>query len=784
MPGGFPTYLQQPNKSSGQSGGTISETETTTTRSSDRPAPLRSILKPTKATKAHDPLAARFYRVQRPEPISHTLTYPDVTYGHDNSWHSSDNYDSPDFESGWERDTDSQSATSELSINTQATSVLSDDTITDHGKLCTQVKQVRHVPPPTVAHVKARPKSCASTEVTRSPPQKKQVNIHIFPSGPQPTSQELQLSRKAEKDLIDKIDELELETGSLRDARVQLNRELSEMAEKLSFKVHEANDLQWTVNQERGAKDMLLRELQQQRLMLDEFRQNYELQRAKFEDSEKDRDNLKLTRDSLKKDVSQLKKDIVSKESQHKELETLLVRRATEIEEKVNTKNNELKKLSDDYSALKEQLEKQKSAHADEVRKLASEKDFLTKDLKAQRTQMKQLKDIVAERDSLRKESELNRKQVKVLGEEKNGPIGDKETLKEKQDKLQGRLKEVEGEKGRLQTQVTGLQGDIKGLKADIESFKAQSLEFESTKKSLEEQVQTEKDSSTALVEAEKKQADDAKTELQATIEHLTTELEGAKDANVVIVAERLDMSTKLDAARATLAGAEAEAKDLAARNTALAADLDAARARTTELEATAAELVTLCTAHDALAARADGLQADLDQRAGADAARAAQQAQLAEEQAAVASLRARPEDGSAVAELNADKARLAAQVAELETQAEALRGDAARLQGEVDGLRAEVGKVPALTEQHAAAAAELEQLRVHGETLAGQVRDLTALLTKMQARSKSQSRSGNKKYERSRSTTGLLFVRNALDRTGVTITTREALKAGEKEKQ
>ncbi|KAI1865518.1 uncharacterized protein JN550_008275 [Neoarthrinium moseri] len=765
MPGGFPSYLEQTNHPSGQSSGMTSETETCSSRPSDRPAlPVRGILKSEISRKPQDHLAARFYRVPRPDQMQPAPTYPPVSYGHDNSWNNYDGYESYDPESGYDHETDSQSASSELSVNTQATSVASDETVTDPGRKSTQIKHVRHVPPPTVARVKARPRTRPPSETTKSS-QKRQVNIQIFPPG-QSSSQEVQLSRKAEKDLLDKIEELENEADSLRGMRVQLGKDLSDMSDRFSLKTLENKELQKSLSQERNAKELLSRELHKQRTMLDEFRSNLELHKGMLEDTEKARDSFKTARDNLGKQME-------SRDAQHKALEAVLVRKAAELELSSRT------------------FEEQASLKDKQLNDVTQEKDSLLKQLEEQEVKMRNVKALVTERDSLRKELEDYHKKVEDLTSSQATLKEEKEFLEETQNKLQTQIQEMNQEKDNLNANIEGLREEIKGLKGEIEVFKVKISDIESDNKDLGDQLQVEKDQTQQLVDDEKlrteaveKQAESDKARLQATISGLKTELEGAKDANVVIVAERMEISTKLSQVSDSLATAEGEVKQLQERNKSLESDIETTKTLTSEMTSKVKELEKLSEQHNLLEERANALQADVDKHVEGDAALQAQKDELKAEKEKLDALKETLQDGTAITKLADEKAELDRRVKELDSQVEALKSEEAKLKTEVETLKAEADKVPALTEQHQVVSAQLASVthdlnlaKAASEASADQVRDMQAQLTKLLSRTKSRSGSRSKKHERARST-GLVFVRNPSDKgSGIYVATRESLK-------
>lgn len=821
MPGGFPNYYEPPEHRQGQQLGMISETETTSSRSSDRPAPSKGILKPMQTRKTIDPLAARFHRVGNPEQMQQPPTYPPAgQYGPDNSWHY-DGYDSYDAESSYDHETDSQSASSELSTNTQATSVASDETVTDPGQTSHHVKHIRHVPLPTVGRVKARPRTRPppTTEVVKSQPSlKRRVNIQIFPPGTSSQSQELQLSRKAEQDLLDKIDELEHEADGLRDARLQLNQELVEATNKLSLRVHEARDLQKSLGHERNARELLGREFQEQRTVLDECRSNFNLQKGMLDDVEKEKEVIKNARDSLDQRAGKLERDMTTQETKHKDLEVILVRRAAELErsskalqDKVKLQDRQIKESSVQKDTLEKKFQRQEedlktlrgitaerdtlkcdaeklvTSHANEVKKITAELNILVNQLESNKEQMKTFNDLTSERNLLRKEVETLQEQVKATAGEQGALKAENKSLKEKQQELETDIKDVEDEKETLQAGIDSVKGEIKGLQEEIKGFESQieelQQEVKDTRMKAKELVEIEK---SKFQEVEKQAATD-KLELEGIVAGLKTDLEGAKDANVVIVSERLRIKTQLDSVSASLVAARDEVNELQERNRTLESDIQTIRTKVTDLEGKADELDKLSQQHKELEERATTLQADIDRRTEGDAALQAEKDQLKADKTELDALRETLEDASAITKLTEEKAELESRIKDLEEQAETLKAEEVKLKDQVDSFKIEADKVPGLTDQHevisaqlAAVTQALDRARAASEAAAGQARDLQAQVNKLQSRAKSRSSSRPKKHDRSRST-GLVFMRTPGDKgAGIFVTTREALRAAD----
>ncbi|ETS88198.1 hypothetical protein PFICI_02026 [Pestalotiopsis fici W106-1] len=838
MPGGFPSqdYCEQPDRRPAMvATGMTTDTETTSSRSSDRPAPSRGILKstPTGMT-SQNPLAARFNR--RPETSHHASTYQPAPFDQGDTWP----YDSPDNYDSYEHETDSQSVLSEVSTSsTQATSVASDETVTDMN--CPpsgHVKHIRHVPSPTVGRVKIRPRArtSSSTELAKSPPQKRQVHIQIFPPGSAASQghqgRELQLSRKTERDLLDKIDELENQAVSLRDVRAHLDKELAEANEKLSVRTLEARDLQKSLGHERNAKEVLARELQNQRTQLDEHRSNLSLQKGMLNDAEDERETFRGARDSLEKQLSQLARDMTAQETRHKELEAILIRKASEseqlsksFEDKFAAQNRQLKDLESQRKSLKQtvetqdkqlgqlksitlerdtlrsDMEKQQTVHAETLKKLIVDRDSFKSKLEAQEKQMKELDELILQRDSLKVK-------IQILTSENAALNGDKGRLEERKNRLKDRVGEAEKKNDSLTRRIVELHSEIEGFKGEIAVCKTQIGEFEVSKKDLEARIEESESKAKTAIEEEKENTDKLiatektkleemqaqaatdRAELEAKITNLETELQGAKDANVVIVSERLEAKARLETATGSLATAYAEVKNVQDRNKDLESTIETTKAQITALEAKAEELNRLGQQHKELGQHAEGLQADLDKHAVGAAALQADKDKLASDRADLDALKETMQDATAMTKLMEEKASLESRVKDLEMEAQGLKAEETILKGEVEILRTEANKVPALTEQHHAVSAQLgaalqdlAHTRAALEAAAAQVKELNAQAAKLRSRPKERSGSRPRKHDRSRST-GLVFVRAPSNKgTGVFVTTREALKAEQVEK-
>ncbi|KAI0864080.1 hypothetical protein F4860DRAFT_30298 [Xylaria cubensis] len=556
MPGGFPTtYLEVPSRQRSTSRpGAGSDTDTTYNNSSSQlPKPPRGILKNSPNRQQEERLAARFYRVPRPvqthQAPMHSPVRSPTYYPSDNSTYA-----------GYDGETDVNSTSSELSVNTQATSVISDYS-SDYSSVkrsrpSVHIRHVRHVPlPTTVSRVRARPRTRAPSEVssvvTKTPSQqsrKRTVHIQIMPNKTaQPEAQSMQLARIGGRELVHKIEQLESDTEDLRIVRRQLVRRLDDTSEELSEKVLENRQIVRALNQERNTKELILRDLEEQRKLFDEFRSNFEWQQSVLMEIEKERDSLRQARSDAEEKLVNLEKDMSEKEQKQQEQDELL--------------QQQIMKLATATTTLEEKI-----AISDE-----------------------KLKSLSIERDDLQALSRQYQTQLNVLREVKKPTQDERMAIEELQNKLQLDLDEAT-------TENRGLQDKITNLEESIVVFRAQITENEETKNELEKQLEDTKAALETQLEAHKvereelqqkidageaakndlenqlaaakeelgKEIAEAKDELekkgatwqadlddkQSTVDGLITELAGAKNANIALATQRLETSISFKARR------------------------------------------------------------------------------------------------------------------------------------------------------------------------------------------------------------------------------------------
>ncbi|CAJ2505005.1 Uu.00g123990.m01.CDS01 [Anthostomella pinea] len=808
MPGGYPQSRPSSRPAASRDS---EETDTSYNRSSSQSNPPRGILKNSSPRDNQDHLAARFYRVPRPEHMKQTSPLQSPTYFSDSSY------------PGFEPETDSQSGCSELSMNTQATSVVSDTTDEKPTRPSTQVKHVRHVPLPAVGRVKARPRNRPPSEVTRSPSQggKRTVHIQILPQAGSST-QDLQLARQPERNLQHKIERLENDNDDLRYAQSQLSRELDDTSEQLSAKVLENKELGRALSQERNAKQLVLRDLEEQRKLFDEFRSNYQLQKGMLQEAEKDRDSFQHVREQLEEQLVSLEKEMAQRDIQKKEQEELLRRNiaklevaAASLEERVGSRDQQVKELTTERETLRKESEKyqaqirtlkegqkpfkeERKALEDEKQKLQARVNGLEKDSKALQTKIgvleKETETLTAEiaeletSDALVEELEAE-KAIEDLVQRLKAKVSDNKELQQRIEELRQR---IEADK----TAKEDLEREFEGIRADLRK------EFVTIKDNLEKEL----DATKAVLEQQTESFEAERKETQSKIDGLNIELAGSGDANISLASQCLELTTELTTVRANLLTVQTELSELHSHSKALESDNEKLKVQTADLTQKSKYLDKLRDDHSALEERANGLQSNVD--------KAQDTQKTLQDKLTILSAHARDlEKGTAFNKLNDEKTALETKLQALQTETSALtqsktdlealtatlQAEASKipaltqsktdLETQLQGLQTEADKIPTLTAQLATTTQQLEQARTAAQTAAGQVRDLQAIVGRLQAgggrsASRSTSRAPTKSGGRSRQgrspSSGLVFVRSTTDKGGVYVTTRDALAKGE----
>ncbi|RYO95265.1 hypothetical protein DL766_009445 [Monosporascus sp. MC13-8B] len=617
------------------------------------PKPLKGILKTTKKPvdtqqeeelarlqerpqeKQQDLLARRFYRLPRPDPLHYappfTQALPPLS-----PHYISDTTSYSTF------DTETDSSSSVLSFNTQATSVASDDTGSSVSKRrYAHIQHIRHVPPPSVSRVRSRPprsrpgsevggsstrsvrsarsvRSGNSARSTQSKSRGRTINIQVIPANKtlsankalppsKEPSKELELSKKNERDLLERIEYLENEAENLRESRNRLSRDLDDASELLTVKEFGNRQIEKELNRERAEKEDLLRDLEEQRQLFDEFRHNFELQRTYLVEAEHERDSLRESRDRLETQLRQFtrtsKQNAIERKAQREELSRKLStfeEVALTLERKVISRENEVQELLRERDALREE--------ADHFLKDLEEVEFERDELRKESAEhLAKVEALAAEHQALQKEkgeleATLAQYQVRIEELEKQFQVRVQEFEKEKET-LKSKFETADSDSQSLQQKIHGfeqeaaaLQGRIRGLEEENNRLKEQLAEqlatFEPEKQALQKQLEEETRTLQQRLEDEKqafeKQLEERTADIadkESQVHRLVLEVEGSKAANISLATEALDWKIKLASVQNELDAVHAKASQLEKSNESLGAETEQLKSRAAELE-------------------------------------------------------------------------------------------------------------------------------------------------------------------------------------------------------
>ncbi|KAK8063732.1 hypothetical protein PG996_008384 [Apiospora saccharicola] len=438
----------------------------------------------------------------------------------------------------FDTDTESGSASSELSVNTQATSVASDITSSSKETRAPtqQLKHVRHVPsmskvrmpprrttaPPSTTTAASRPsppKALPSTTTTASrPPQKRGQ-----------TSKDLQLSGRRlgspnrgnnDKELLHKIEQLEREAQDLQASNSRLNRQLADTTEQLSTHGYDHREAERSIKQERMARELVARDLQEQRQRFDEVRSNFELQRTLLANAESERDAMLRAGAETRMELGRLTQDLEQRSQLQRDQEDLLLRQIAAFEKAA------------------EALEKRIASQDQEVKDLTSERNILRSDVRKYEAEAEAF---INEKVALAEEKES-------FAEAQAATLEEREAMKAENEKLQVRIKEVEGQNIDLQNEIENLEQKIGTLQTQIDAFGPEKEEL--TKRLTDEKEAVEKrltDEKEALEKELEKEMDLLERELTQEMGDLAKRLESEKQAiEEKLLAEKEAMEKQL----------------------------------------------------------------------------------------------------------------------------------------------------------------------------------------------------------------------------------------------
>ncbi|KAK2071621.1 hypothetical protein P8C59_006029 [Phyllachora maydis] len=519
-----------------------------------------------------------------------------------------------------------------------------------------------------------------------------------------PGLRELELHKKTERDLLDKINELEAETRTLRMDQNRLLKDLDEVSEKLSNSGREREAARVESKIEETARYRLMHEVGEQRTILEEVRNRHEHEKRSREQVERERDELKGTNERLAS--------------------------------KMRILESEITKLEKGFSRVGADMEKSQRKHASEQDALSQQVEALEaakRGLEAKMTEKeKDITAVITERNVLREESDKRQGQIDLLSE-------DKRRLVDHQDVLQARVFGLEDEKEGLKEKLATAESSIEQLKSALE--KVENEKFDLIKRV--QAAEAGKDKDAVMLDVQK-------GDMKMMVDALIIERDGVKDANISLASQKLDAERETALVRELLGKAEAESRKLQDDLKTLGTEKERLETRVQELESLrAADNVEWLRQQLAdLGDRAGQLQEQADKVPVLDAAKTESEAKMQQLQAEAdkvppltvqkTELEGKVHELQAcldkIPQLAADRAALDAQQAEFATKQAAHDAAAAEFETQKAALEQRAGEVPALQDQLQAAEAQLGEARAAREAADAQVGELKARIVDMEA--------------------------------------------------
>lgn len=351
------------------------------------------------------------------------------------------------------------------------------------------------------------------------------MHIQIMPNKNKTTpapSQSMQLARIPNRSLVNKLERLESDTEDLRHDRRDLARRLDHASEELTLKVIENDQITQALEQERSSKELVLRDLEEQRKQFDEFRSSFDWQQALLMNVERERDDLRQARSDAERRLVDLENDMYERERRQKEQDEHL--------------RYQLTNLATTASTLEERV-------------LVSDE---------------QLRGLAMERDDLQARGERYQLQINVLRKQKKSLPEERLMAEAIHKKLRAQLDTVTTENQGLHSKIAGLEGNIVALQAQITELSAQKKELEDTLASERASKVELQKSSSAERDAEKQLSADreeAQKKLIAEKEELGRQLEATKgdlekqlrDLEKQLQATKDDLEKQLEDSKVTL---------------------------------------------------------------------------------------------------------------------------------------------------------------------------------------------------------------------------------------
>ncbi|MBL6785414.1 MAG: hypothetical protein ISQ32_03845 [Rickettsiales bacterium] len=312
----------------------------------------------------------------------------------------------------------------------------------------------------------------------------------------------------------EQLSQIETLTGESDTARQALEAQQTQMELQASKSQERIEGLQGTI----AEKDVLIRDLQRQNLVLEREKQALEVQleasEAKVADNKQKITSLEGENVSLRQTNTEIRGEISRLKTKLRELERNSKVVVDENKEEIERLKAEIR----DQNTLLEENQDKLSANTSQISELETQNETLKGQVKYLEGKLKQSEEeLTAARSQIVTIDGMYRNQVKLV-EQKEEEI---EGLRAENEELNGKNVELDKELSELETQMQqidegALQAITKAREEADKSVEAKTEEFEKAKKDLQEQIDTKQ----AELDANKERL----TEIDSRISHLETE--------------------------------------------------------------------------------------------------------------------------------------------------------------------------------------------------------------------------------------------------------------------
>ncbi|EAQ88686.1 hypothetical protein CHGG_05305 [Chaetomium globosum CBS 148.51] len=551
--------------------------------------------------------------------------------------------------------------------------------------------------------------------------------------------------QEMERSMMHRIDLLEADRETLRESEAKLRRELDDNSTRLTTLDREKAALEKERNTERRSREQVLVMLEKQKAVFDEFRSNFDLQKAMLEEVEKERDahcqggrqecTFKGSSTPLGKCLTNTRRPQAPRGAPDPTRSPLSKPAGTPFQEQRDNKDKEIAELLANREKLQTEmgvLTARVTATKDELKAAEEEQQKLRDTAKQERKAAEE------EQQKIRDTAKQEKKALREELEEEHAAAKNRAIeLEQQKVELETAKARVEQEKVEVEAKLDAAEGQIATLSTQVDVFTASTSDLNATIAVLEEEFSTSKaevanlktqieglESDKADLQKQIEGLDAEKTEMQAQIHTLSTDLAGAKDANISIASQKLDLAKEMAGVSGALTTAQAEITKLIAEKAAAQAAADAEAAKIPALESTKAELVGKVVELEGKVSESEAtitelrgkvtvLQGEADKIPGLFTERVVTESKVADLEKEAASLKAK------IAEVEAEAGKLPP----LQAAKSELEGKVSSLEDQITQLQSELSKDPDAT-----AAALRADLEAKGQEITRRIDEINTL--------------------------------------------------------